>query len=127
MEYELGKNIMSIKFYGYKVCGTCRKGQKFLEENNIPYENIPIRDQPPTIAELKQVLEKGCDGDLRKLFNRSGKDYRALNMKDKLPKLSNEEAFEILHKNGNLVKRPFVCGDVNTVAFDEEKWKELFL
>ena len=68
------------------------------------------------------------DGDIKKLFNTSGVDYRAINLKEKLPKMSDAEALELLGRNGNLVKRPFVVsGDSGTVGFREEVWREMFL
>ena len=117
---------MPLKIYTYKNCSTCRKATKFLDANGVTYTDIPIREKPPTKAELKKML--GCmDGEIRKLFNTSGGDYKALNMKDKLPGLSNKEAIELLSGNGNLVKRPFVLGNgIGTVGFKEDVWKDLF-
>ena len=64
-------------------------------------------------------------GDLRKLFNTSGMDYRALGMKDRLPAMSDDEAFDLLSKNGNLVKRPFLIGDGTALAgFKAEIWRK---
>ena len=67
------------------------------------------------------------DGELRRLFNTSGTDYKALNMKDKLPTLSVDEAITLLSQNGNLVKRPFaLTGKGGVVGFKEEEWRKLF-
>jgi arsenate reductase len=67
------------------------------------------------------------DGNIRKLFNTSGGDYKAMNLKDKLPGMSEKDALELLSKNGNLVKRPFVLGNgIGTVGFDDARWAELF-
>lgn len=64
------------------------------------------------------------DGDIRKLFNTSGGDYKEMNLKDKLPKMSEAKAIDLLSKNGNLVKRPFLLvGNTGTVGFKEEDWK----
>ena len=116
---------MKLKVYAYKNCGTCRKALKFLEENKVAYVTIPIREQPPTKAELRQML-KIYRGAIRKLFNTSGQDYKALNLKDRLPKLSVEEALELLSRNGNLVKRPFVLFDKDgLLGFNEAEWKRL--
>lgn len=116
---------MSIKVYAYKNCGTCQKASKWLNARGIAFKEIPIRETPPTVAELKKML-KALDGDIRKLFNTSGTDYKALNMKEKLPAMSEAEAIALLASNGNLVKRPFVLGDgVATVGFKEETWAEL--
>lgn len=116
---------MSIKVYAYKNCGTCQKASKWLNARGIAFKEIPIRETPPTVAELKKML-KAMDGDIRKLFNTSGTDYKALNMKEKLPAMSETEALELLASNGNLVKRPFVLGDgVATVGFKEDVWAGL--
>tara|TARA_R110001592_G_scaffold134632_4_gene350391 strand:- start:1047 stop:1403 length:357 start_codon:yes stop_codon:yes gene_type:complete len=117
---------MALKLYTYKNCGTCQKALKWLDSKEIIYKNLPIRETPPTVAELKKMLV-AMDGNVKKLFNTSGQDYKALNMKDKLPTLSEKEALALLSENGNLVKRPFVLGDgVATVGFKEEVWAELF-
>ena len=86
-----------------------------------------IRETPPTTAELKTAL-KLLGGDIRKLFNSSGMDYRALGMKDKLPAMSEDDAIELLSQNGNLVKRPFLIGNgVALVGFKPEIWRETLL
>ena len=110
---------MSLKIYTYAKCGTCRKALKFLDAEGIAYKNIPIRETPPSKAELKKMLGY-LDGELRKLFNTSGGDYKAMNLKESLPQMSEKEALALLAENGNLVKRPFVLGEgVGTVGFDE--------
>ena len=117
---------MSLKIYTYKNCGTCQKALKWLDAQGIRYNNVPIRETPPKVAELKTMLA-AMDGNIKKLFNVAGQDYRALNMKEKLPALSEKEALKLLAGNGNLVKRPFVLGDgAATVGFKEDVWAELF-
>lgn len=117
---------MSVKVYEYKGCGTCKKALKYLEENGIDYKKIAIRETPPSKAELKKML-KFMDGDLKKLFNTSGQDYRKLNIKDKLPKMSETQAIDLLSKNGNLIKRPFaLSAQTGIVGFKTEVWDELF-
>ena len=114
-----------MKLYTYKNCGTCRKAVKYLESRGLEIEAIPIRDQPPSKAELKKML-KIYDGELIKLFNTSGQDYRALDMKNRLPSMSNEEAIDLLSQNGNLIKRPFFLTDSSgTVGFLESDWESL--
>jgi arsenate reductase (glutaredoxin) len=114
-----------MKIYSYKGCGTCRNALKYLDAKGVRYELLPIREQPPTVAELEKMLAI-YDGDLRKLFNTSGQDYKALNMKEKLPKLSVKEALALLSKNGNLVKRPFVLtAKGGVVGFKPDEWKGL--
>ena len=110
-----------LKVYTYAKCSTCRKAVKFLRERLIPFEEVPIRETPPSLAELKSMLE---GRSLKALFNTSGLDYKALGLSGKLAKMSAVEALGLLAKNGNLVKRPFVIGkDVRLVGFDEEAWE----
>jgi arsenate reductase (glutaredoxin) len=117
---------MSLRVYAYKNCDTCRRALKWLEAHQVAHEVVPIREQPPTEAEHKAMLRQV--GDLRRLFNTSGQDYKTLNMKDRLPKLSEAEALALLAQHGNLVKRPFaISAEAGTTGFDEEKWRELFL
>lgn len=113
-----------LKIYEYKNCGTCRNALKFLDQKKIAYEKIPIRDQPPTQAEIKKMLGH-LNGDVKKLFNVSGQDYKALNIKDKLPGMSEAQIIEMLSKNGNLIKRPFVLTPTDGwVGFKEEQWNQ---
>tara|TARA_B100001029_G_scaffold38356_1_gene29570 strand:- start:4499 stop:4849 length:351 start_codon:yes stop_codon:yes gene_type:complete len=116
-----------LKVYAYKNCDTCRKAKKFLKAEGIDYELIPIREQPPTKSELKTML--ACyKGNIRKLFNTSGGDYKSMNMKEKLPGMSNSEAIDLLSKNGNLIKRPFaLLGKIGTVGFNKTIWEDLFI
>ena len=115
---------MKLKLYAYKNCDTCRKAIKYLDEKGAEYELIPIREQPPTKAELKTMLASH-DGNTRKLFNTSGGDYKALNLKEKLPNVTKMEVIDLLSKNGNLIKRPFlIAGDRGLVGFREKEWGE---
>ncbi|MFP6584894.1 MAG: arsenate reductase family protein [Candidatus Hydrogenedentota bacterium] len=114
-----------MKVYMYKNCGTCQKAKKYLAAKGLDYTEIPIRDTPPSKAELKKML-KHMEGNMKKLFNTSGMDYRAQNMKDVLPTLTDAQAIDVLSGNGNLVKRPFLIGkDFGTVGFKEDMWDEL--
>lgn len=112
-----------IKIYTYKNCSTCQKALKYLDNLEIPYKSIPIRETPPTKTELKKMLQ--TTGDLKKLFNTSGKDYRELNIKEKLPTLSEKDAIELLAENGNLIKRPFlISSEIRLVGFKPEIWDQ---
>jgi arsenate reductase (glutaredoxin) len=114
---------MSLRVYAYENCDTCRKALKFLAAKKIAAEIMPIRAQPPSIAELRAMLGH-VGGDLRKLFNTAGQDYRALDMKTRLPKLTVDEALALLAANGNLVKRPFALTErAGVVGFREEDWE----
>ena len=116
---------MKLKVYAYEKCGTCRKALKFLDAHAVAYTTLPIREQPPTKTELRQMLML-YGGDIRRLFNTAGADYKALNLKEKLAKMSADEAIDLLSRNGNLVKRPFVLShDRGLVGFKEQEWKKL--
>lgn len=114
-----------MKIYTYKNCGTCKKACRWLNAEGIAYEELPIRDTPPTLEELRQMLAYQ-GGDMKKLFNTAGGDYRELNLKDKLSSMTEEEAIGLLASRGNLVKRPFVLGDsFGFVGFKEDVWAEV--
>ena len=118
---------MSLKVYHYAHCSTCKKALKFLQAHSIDFSPVPIREKPPTKSELKDML-KAYDGDLRKLFNTSGMDYRELDMKNRLPSMSEKEAIELLATRGNLVKRPFaISKSVHLVGFKEDAWEQQLL
>ncbi len=113
-----------LKVYAYKNCSTCRKALQFLESRKIPHTVVPIRETPPTVAELKMALKSA--GEIRRLFNTSGQDYRSLDLKNKLPSMNEEQALALFSKNGNLVKRPFAIGNNRVlVGFKEEEWEKL--
>ncbi len=113
-----------LSVYGYQKCSTCRDAVKWLEARKIPFEWRPIRETPPTRDELETALN-AFGGDLRKLFNTSGMDYRALGLKDQMPTLDPDAAFSLLEGNGNLVKRPFVIGDGTVlVGFKPDVWQQ---
>ena len=119
---------MAFKLYCYTNCGTCRKAKKFLAARGIEYQEIPIREQPPSKAELKKMIAKLT---LNRIYNSSSKTYRELNIKEKRTTLSVKEQIDILAKNGNLIKRPFAIGtargkEVLLTGFKEEEWKALF-
>ena len=108
--------------YTYKKCSTCRKAVKWLEAEGIAFQETPSRAPPPTNAELKR-LRATQEGNLKKLFNTSGGDYREMKLGPKLDATPIAEVFELLSTNGNLVKRPFALGaDTGLVGFKEEIW-----
>ena len=118
---------MKLRVYIYKNCDTCRKAKKYLINKGIECDFIPIREQPPSVKELRIMLNN-YNSDVRKLFNTSGGDYRALNLKEKLPVMDDSEALKLLSDNGNLVKRPFaIRGNCGSVGFSEAVWNDLFL
>jgi len=112
-----------IRVYAYEKCSTCRKGLQFLAARGARAQVIPIRERPPTKAEIKRMLALV---GLRKLFNTSGLDYKKMNLKARLPALSEAEAIDLLSTNGNLVKRPFLLtSSGGAVGFNEEEWRKL--
>jgi arsenate reductase len=118
------RSAMKLKVYEYENCSTCRKALKFLDRKEVAYERIPIVDRPPSLAELKRML-RAQNGQLRKLFNTSGLQYRELKLGDRLPQMSEAEALELLGANGKLIKRPFVLGEnFEAVGFDEKAWSK---
>jgi arsenate reductase len=116
-----------LKLYAYQGCSTCRNAVKWLKQRGIAFEEVAIREQPPTAVELEAAL-RSRGGDIGSLFNRSGLDYRALGMKEKLPGMSQVDAIQTLSGNGNLVKRPFAIDGkkgVFLVGFKESEWESV--
>ena len=114
---------MSLRVFAYKNCDTCRKALKFLAERKIAHEVIAIREQPPTVEDLRAMLGH-VGGDLGRLFNTSGGDYKAMKMKERLPKLSVDEALALLAGNGNLVKRPVaLTPNAGVIGFKPQEWE----
>lgn len=108
-----------IDFYGYKRCGTCRSAEKHLTGLGVEYRFIDITEQAPTLNQLKAAL--AADYELPELCNRSGVQYRELNMKDKLKALPESEILDLLAGNGRLCKRPFITdGRKTTVGWNAE-------
>ena len=115
-----------MKIYVYEKCGTCRKALKWLDERGIEHQTVPIRETPPSKATLKKML-KAKEGQRKKLFNTSSKDYRDPEVKNRLPNLSDDEAIALLASRGNLIKRPFVLGgEVALIGFKEDEWEAAF-
>ena len=108
----------------YRKCSTCLKALKWLEDNNIDFEERPIKEENPTYDELKRWYQlSGLP--LKKFFNTSGLIYKDLGLKDKLPTMSEDEQLKLLATNGMLVKRPLVVGeDFVLTGFKENEWSE---
>lgn len=113
---------MSITYYGYPKCGTCRKAKKWLEMNELDFQEVNIAENPPTEKELQEMIA-ASSLDIKKFFNVSGKKYRELNLKDRLPNMTDEEKIGLLASDGMLIKRPIVFGRGKvTVGFKEEEF-----
>ena len=123
--HKKAKDVHSPGFYLHLEPGSCFVGLGIWHPDGGTLK--AIRETPPDKEELDRAL-KQLGGDIRKLFNTSGMDYRALGMKEKLPSMSDDEAISLLSKNGNLVKRPFVIGNgVVLTGFKPEAWKDALL
>lgn len=110
---------MSVTLYTYPPCSTCRKARKWLQDNNVEFTEIHIVESTPSSNEIKQ-LHENSGLELKQFFNTSGKKYRELELKDKLPNATEEELYEILASDGMLIKRPIVTdGKKVTVGFKE--------
>ena len=112
-------------FVCYPKCTTCQKARKWLEKNGVAFEERHIKEENPTKKELKQ-WHKQSGLPLRKFFNTSGMLYRELQLKDKLPNMSEEEMFDLLASDGMLVKRPLlITDDAVLVGFKQAEWEVL--
>ena len=111
-------------FICYPKCSTCKKAQAWLDERKAPYELRMIREDNPSAAELK-AWQSRSGLPLKRFFNTSGLQYKALALKDKLPLMSEEEQLALLASDGMLVKRPLlVSEDFVLVGFREAEYQE---
>ena len=115
-------------FLEYPPCSTCKKAKTWLEANGVAYTARHIKDENPSYEELKSWY-KSSGLPLKKFFNTSGLVYKALELKDKLPTMTEEEQLRLLATDGMLVKRPLVVLDNGTVltGFREKEWAETLL
>ena len=110
-------------FVCYPKCTTCQKAKAFLDAQGIEYTLRNIKLENPTRQELVQWYERS-GLQLKKFFNTSGLQYKALELKDKLPTMSEEEQLDLLATDGMLVKRPILVGDDYVlVGFKQEQWE----
>ncbi len=115
---------MKVLFVEYPKCTTCQKAKKWLVERGVEFTDRHIKEENPTVEELKLWHEKS-GLELKRFFNTSGMLYRELQLKDKLPQMSEEAQYELLATDGMLVKRPLVIGDdFVLVGFKEKEWEE---
>ncbi len=114
-------------FICYPKCSTCQKAKKWLDGQGIAYTERNIKEENPTYGELKEWYEKS-GLPLKKFFNTSGLLYKSMQLKDKLPGMSEEEQLKLLATDGMLVKRPLVVdGDTVLTGFKEAEWTEKLL
>ena len=111
-------------FIQYPPCSTCQKAKKWLDEHGISYTDRHIKEHNPTYEELKEWYERS-GLPLKRFFNTSGLAYKALNLKEKLPRMSEEEQLRLLATDGMLVKRPIIVTDSHIfTGFKEAEWEK---
>lgn len=124
-ELKPEEHLKKPKIYSYTKCSTCRRALSFLKSRDLEVEVVDITETPPTLVELKKMLAQ--TGDVKKLFNTSGVQYRELGISTKLKTMSTDQALKLLSENGRLVKRPFlISAEHALVGFDEKAWNESF-
>ena len=116
-----------MQFVCYPKCSTCQKARMFLEQNGVVFEERHIKEQNPTKQELRQWYEQS-GLPLKRFFNTSGLQYKALSLKDRLPTMTEEEQLELLATDGMLVKRPILLtGERVLVGFRPPEWAAALL
>ena len=118
------KEDRKMLFVHYPKCTTCKRAKKWLDEHQISYEERDIKENNPSLEELKEWYQRS-GLPLKRFFNTSGMLYKEMKLKDKLPEMSEDEQLALLASDGMLVKRPIVVtkGSV-LVGFKEEQWEE---
>ena len=112
-------------FIQYPACSTCQKAKKWLDENGIDYTDRHIKEKNPTYEELKLWYTRS-GLPLKKFFNTSGLLYKSMNLKEKLPVMTEEEQLRLLASDGMLVKRPLIVkDDLVLTGFREAEWEKL--
>ena len=111
-------------FLEYPPCSTCKKARAWLESNGVAYTARHIKEDNPTYEELKE-WHRRSGLPLKKFFNTSGLVYKSLNLKERLPEMTEEEQLRLLASDGMLVKRPLVVLDSTVLTgFREKEWEE---
>lgn len=110
-------------FICYPKCTTCQKAQKWLDDHGVKYDLRNIKEENPTEEELREWhAESGLP--LKRFFNTSGLQYKALHLKEHLPEMSEDERFSLLATDGMLVKRPLlIADDLVLVGFREKEYE----
>ena len=116
-----------MQFICYPKCSTCQKARKWLEANHLEFTERHIVEENPSYEDLKEwYAESGLP--LKKFFNTSGMLYKEMQLKDKLPTMSEEEQLKLLATNGMLVKRPLIVnGNIILTGFKEAEWEKALL
>ena len=112
-------------FIEYPPCSTCQKAKKWLDEQGLSYESRHIKEEKPTYEELKDWYQRS-GLPLKRFFNTSGLLYKSMELKTKLPTMTEEEQLQLLATDGMLVKRPILITEKGiTTGFKEAEWKNL--
>ena len=112
-------------FVQYPPCSTCQKAKKWLDAKGVSYTDRHIKEQNPTYEELKEWYENS-GLPLKKFFNTSGLVYKSMNLKEKLPAMTEEEQLRLLASDGMLVKRPILVKDDKVlIGFKEAEWEKI--
>ena len=115
---------MNVLLIEYPKCTTCKKAKKWLEEHGINYTDRNIKEENPTEEEVREFHKKS-GLPLKRFFNTSGMLYRDMQLKDRLPTMTEEEQYALLGTDGMLVKRPLIVAeDFVLVGFREKEWEE---
>lgn len=115
---------MTIQMYHYPKCTTCKKALKWFKDENVTVEAHDITTETPTKEQLRQLYEQS-GVPLKKFFNTSGMKYRELQLKDRLPEMSEDEQLELLASDGMLIKRPLTTdGKKVALGFKEQEFEE---
>ena len=115
-----------MKVVCYPKCGTCKKALAYLENLGVGYDYRDIKEENPSYEELKQ-WQDASGVEMKRFFNTSGQLYKSMELKDKLPGMSDEEKLQLLATDGMLVKRPIAIGDdCVLVGFKENEWDAVF-
>ncbi|HHU19101.1 MAG TPA: arsenate reductase family protein [Bacilli bacterium] len=113
-----------LDFYCYPKCSTCRKAKKWLDQNQVSYNDIDIVKQTPSAEQLATMIEKS-ELPIKRFFNTSGQKYRELQLKDKLAEMTDEEKVNLLASDGMLIKRPLAFdGEKVTLGFKEDQFEQ---
>jgi len=109
----------------YEKCSTCQKAIKWLDENNVKYQKRPIKEENPSLNEIKK-WHKESKLDIKRFYNTSGKAYKELGLSTKLKDMSLDEQYKLLSSDGMLVKRPLLISDKGiTTGFKLDEWQKL--
>ena len=117
---------MKALFVEYPKCSTCQKAKKWLVEHNVEFEDRHIVEDTPNEKELEKWI-KQSNKEIKKFFNTSGLKYKELNLKEKLPNMTDKEKIKLLASDGMLIKRPLlILEDAILIGFKEKEWQEYF-